>query len=232
MQKLNLACIEHAPFEGPAAIGEWARLRGHSMNIYRIFEDHFPDLGNYDGLVMMGGPMGVADLPRLLWMQRELEILSSYLATGKPCLGVCLGAQLIAHTLGAEVYRNKETEIGWYPVQKTADASLQRIFAHFPESFTVMHWHSDTFQIPAGATRLAFNEVTENQAFVFQENILALQFHIEMNNTAMEEIVVGAEDELIEAPHIQSKEALIAGAHSYFPQLKEDLYRMLDRLFS
>ena len=106
----------------------------------------------------------------------EKRFLAATIEARKPVLGICLGAQLLADVLGGKVFQNAEKEIGWYPVRIIDHAPP---FAHFPETLTPMHWHGDTFTLPTGARRVAESEATANQAFVFGDRIVGLQFHPE-----------------------------------------------------
>ena len=133
-----------------------------------------------DLLIVLGGPIGVYDTDRYPFLADEIRLIEQRLVSGRPMLGICLGAQLIARAAGCRVYPGPEKEIGfragrtdggWHGV-----APWRRSRA---SQFNVLHWHGDTFDLPAGATRLASTEITQNQAFSLGADVLALQFHIE-----------------------------------------------------
>ena len=134
-----------------------------------------------DLLVVMGGPMGVYERERHPWLVDEVALIARRLAAGRPTLGVCLGAQLIAAALGAEVRPGPAREIGFAPVALTAAgrASPLAALAEVP----VLHWHGDTFDLPPGATLLAHTAMY-HQAFAHGDHALALQFHAEMGDDA------------------------------------------------
>jgi GMP synthase (glutamine-hydrolysing) len=136
------------------------------------------ELGRADGLVFMGGPMSAND--DLPWISAELALIERAAAAGKPILGVCLGAQLVARALGARVYRNPVKEIGWYPVYWTAAARRDALFGGLSGSETVLHWHGETFDLPAGAEWLAYSEACPHQAFRVGDKVYGLQFHLEV----------------------------------------------------
>ena len=129
--------------------------------------------------------MGVADLDRteFPFLKREVELLRSCIAIGSPVLGVCLGAQLLAHATGARVYpmqqgEQRKYEVGWAPIRfhhATGDAAL----AGVPNEATLLHWHGDTFDLPRGAQLLASTDVCEQQAFRLGQRSFGLQFHCE-----------------------------------------------------
>jgi GMP synthase-like glutamine amidotransferase len=144
------------------------------------------DLGDMGGLVVMGGPMGVGDDDAPGWMAAERDLLSAAVAGGLPVLGICLGAQQLAASLGAAVTRGATPEIGPGEVVLTRDGRLDPVFG--PEytglgSPTVpcVHWHGDTFALPEGATHLAATRAYPHQAFRVGHHAYGLQFHVEVD---------------------------------------------------
>jgi GMP synthase (glutamine-hydrolysing) len=140
--------------------------------------DHPVELDLASGLVLMGGPMSVND--PLPYISRELYLIDQAHRLGLPVLGVCLGAQLIAKAAGARVYRNEVKEIGWFPIQRRAEAAADPLFRHFDDTETVFQWHGETFDLPTGAVWLARSPACEHQAFRLGPKTYALQFHIEV----------------------------------------------------
>lgn len=207
---LRIHYFQHVPFEGLGSIEPWARARGHTLSVTRLFtDDPLPALDSFDWLIVMGGPMGVYEGARFPWLYGEVATIKAAIARGKRVLGICLGAQLIAAALEAAVYPAAEREIGWWPIEKTAAGGL---LAALPEGATVFHWHGDTFDIPAGAERLARSAGCANQAFSYGGRVLALQFHCEVTLDGMEQMLVEGGGELIEGrPYIQSAAAIRAG---------------------
>jgi GMP synthase (glutamine-hydrolysing) len=109
-----------------------------------------------------------------------MRVLERAIAAGTPVLGVCLGSQLIAKTLGARVYRNSAPEIGWFDIHFTQAADSDLLFTGLNRAETVFHWHSYTFDLPAGAELLARSDRTDRQAFRFGRSVYGLQFHLEV----------------------------------------------------
>jgi len=134
-------------------------------------------IGEAAGFIHMGGPMSANDPGE--YVRRELGVLETALGGGKPVLGVCLGAQLIARVLGSRVYPNRTPEFGWLPVERTDAGRIDPVFAGFADSESVLHFHNDTFDLPPGATRLAYSKDCDNQAFRYGSNVYGLQFHLE-----------------------------------------------------
>ncbi len=129
-----------------------------------------------DLLVVMGGPMGVYDTPEHPWIAPEIAGIAARIEAGRPTLGVCLGSQMIAAALGARVYPGSGPELGFAPL---ADLDMESPLAHLA-GVAMLHWHGDTFDLPAGARRLASTARYANQAFALGDHVLALQFHAEM----------------------------------------------------
>jgi GMP synthase (glutamine-hydrolysing) len=162
----------------PLLKGAGFRLR--YVNFARHTEAQ-PSLDGYHGLVVLGGPMSVNDAGRLPHLITEMKLIEAALRKNLPVLGICLGAQLIAKTLGATVYPNKEKEIGWYDVSPTDEASVDPLLAEFQRTERVFQWHGDTFDIPKSASHLAFSSLCANQAFRYGTNAYGLQFHLEVD---------------------------------------------------
>ena len=205
---MRIHSLEHAPFEGPGRIATWAGERGHTLSRTALYDGEMPPAPDaFDLLVIMGGPMSIHEHRNFPWLPMEKEFLKMAIVARKPILGICLGAQLLADVLGGKVFQNPVKEIGWFPV-RMLDRSAP--FAAFPERLTVMHWHGDTFTIPEGARRTAESEACANQAFVFGDRVVGLQFHIELEKVGVEDLVHASLDEAGTAPFIQSREQLMS----------------------
>lgn len=143
--------------------------------------DAEPALNGYDGLVILGGPMSVNDDHRLPHLLREMKLIEEAMARNLPVLGICLGAQLIAKTLGAGVYPNHEKEIGWYDVSPTEHAQSDTLLGDLGETEKIFQWHGETFDIPQTAVHLAFSSLCANQAFRYGDKVYGFQFHLEVD---------------------------------------------------
>jgi GMP synthase (glutamine-hydrolysing) len=177
---VRVLTFRHVPFEGLGLIEPALESRGVAIDyadLYRAGSES-PDIDGYHGLIFLGGPMSAND--SLPYLNAEMRLIERALAAETPVLGVCLGAQLIAKTLGAPVYRNTAPEIGWYDITLTEAAGSDALFAGLDPVEKVFHWHSDTFDLPAGAALLARSERTERQAFRYGRVVHAVQFHLEV----------------------------------------------------
>jgi GMP synthase (glutamine-hydrolysing) len=200
---MKIHWIQHVPFEGLGCIGPRLEENGHTVTCTRFWAgDALPAAETVDGLIVMGGPMGVYDEALFPWMAAEKAFIKKIITQNKPVLGICLGAQLIAEVLGAKVWKNNQREIGFFLV--AGDGKF------FPPEFTAFHWHGDTFGIPAGAKHLASSAATENQAFIYKDNVLALQFHLETTEESLMSLYENCQGEIADGPFIQTLEKMKA----------------------
>jgi GMP synthase-like glutamine amidotransferase len=203
--------LQHVPFEGLSSIEAWLLAAGYRITATRFFEScDLPDPEQIDLLIVMGGPMSVNDEEHLPWLAPEKEFIRHAVAAGRPVLGICLGAQLIASSMGKAVYRNREKEIGWFPVFGTSHED-KAIFS-FPPEAEVFHWHGETFDLPDGAIHLARSGVCENQAFQLGRSAIGLQFHLETTPQSAVDLVANCRDELQPSEYIQDEETILASA--------------------
>jgi GMP synthase-like glutamine amidotransferase len=177
----------------------------------------------------MGGPMSVHDERAYPWLRQEKRFIESAIGAGKVVLGICLGAQLIAETLGAKVYANRLQEIGWFPVRRTTQAAATRLGAVLPEQFEAFHWHGETFELPAGAIHLARSEACAHQAFIYRERVLALQFHLETTRAGVEQLSQHCASDIVAGPFVQPAATMLADA-GRFAGINQLMSRLLDRL--
>jgi GMP synthase (glutamine-hydrolysing) len=176
----TLLVLQHISCEPPAAYEDELRARGHDLFRVELDEgDPLPDWREFAGLIVMGGPMGAYDEAVHPWLGPEKRLIREAVEADLPVWGVCLGAQLLAASLGAEVRRGPRAEVGMLPVELTAAAADDPVFAGLPRSFTTLQWHSDTFDLPEGAKLLAASPAYLHQAFV-RGRAYGLQFHLEV----------------------------------------------------
>lgn len=184
-------------------------------------------LGDACGLIVLGGPMGVYEQDQFPYLLDEMRLIESALAANRPVLGICLGSQLLAHTLGARVFPGQRKEIGWYRVTMTADASRDAVWSGAPSYFVACHWHGDVFDLPEGAVLLASSDLTPHQAFRYSENAYGTLFHLETTEAVLQQMVTTFADELSAAGI--SGERILADASQHFPSLRTIGGHVFDR---
>lgn len=202
--------LQHVPFEDLGGIRPLLLERGWTITSTALWEGAaLPEPSAFDLLIVMGGPMGVHDEREHPWLVGEKRCIEHAIRAGRPVLGICLGAQIIADVLGARVGRNPHREIGWFPVERTADALRSRLGRAFPETFVAFHWHGDTFDLPSGALQIARSAACEQQSFVYEERVLGLQFHIETTREGAEALLAECKDDLVPGPYVQSADEIL-----------------------
>jgi len=212
---MRIHYLQHESFEDPGYILDWAQTHGHSLSATHLYAGETPPRRyEMDWLIIMGGSMNIYEVDKFPWLAMEKNFIGECIERGVKCLGICLGAQLLADVLGGSVTRNPLKEIGWFPVQRTQVAAASPFFAHLPDEFDVMHWHGDTFSIPPGCKHLASSVGCANQAFSYMDHVLALQYHHEFTLSRLDDILRECADELVEGPFVQSPEIIRAHAES------------------
>ncbi|MDR8390716.1 gamma-glutamyl-gamma-aminobutyrate hydrolase family protein [Aliifodinibius sp. S!AR15-10] len=190
MYNVKLYCLQHVPYEGPEMIDPVLEQMGYTLKRIKLYNgDLLPDLKFIDYLIVLGGPMDMENEDRYPWLADEKKLIKAMIDAGKPILGICLGAQLIAHVLGHSVYPAEDHEIGWYPVRLTKAGRQHPATKNWGENPTVFHWHSNTFDLPKGAIHLASTDLCPNQAFILNENIIGLQFHLEIGHPQVQKMI-------------------------------------------
>ncbi len=226
---MRLHSIEHEPFEGLANIEVWAKKRGHTISRTLLFNNEkLLEMNDFDWLVIMGGSMNIYEEEKYPWLREEKNFIAEAIAGKKIVLGICLGSQLIADVLGGRVSKNKNKEIGWFPVSLTTDAKNSPVFNILPKTFTAFHWHGDTFKIPPGAARIAESEGCANQAFEYGR-VIGLQFHIEYSVDSINLMLQNCEDEIVDGKFIQKSDEIVSQI-SNVHKIKEILNTLLDNM--
>jgi len=230
---MKIHYFQHVHFEGLALIENWAEDRGHVLSATKFYEEHaIPSVDDYDALIIMGGPMSVHDGGTYPWLVEEKKHIKQAIEAGKHIFGVCLGAQLIADVLGAKISNAPVKEIGWFPIAWSDGAMGHKIISGLNPAMTVFHWHGEQFEIPKGAIHLASSKACETQAFLYKEKVLGLQFHLEMNETAIDKIIENCGNEIATpSPTIQSQE-IIKEKIANIAACERALFKLLDNFLS
>lgn len=206
---MHLHYLQHVAFEGLGSIEAWAQQAGHHISHTALYNNEaLPNVEDIDYLVIMGAPMNIYQEGDYPWLVAEKRFIAEAIATGKPVLGICFGAQLIADVLGAKVSPNIEKEIGWFPIEKVENFPDIPALEALPNQLEVFHWHGDTFSLPSNARPLFRSAVCEQQGFIYQEKVIALQFHLETTPSSADALIQACGDEIVNAPYIQSAEQM------------------------
>ena len=220
--------LQHVPFEGLGSIESWLVSSGYEVTCSALYEPcEFPSVEEVDFLIIMGGPMNIYEYDQYPWLVEEKAFIKAVIQAGKPVLGVCLGAQLIADTMGGEVISHPVKEIGWFPI--TAEPSTDVVFK-FPVKLEVFHWHAETVKLPEGAVHIARSAGCKNQAFQLGGNVIGLQFHLETTPAAVKDIVKHCGHEIEDGPFVQSAEDILNASADKYRVVNLQMSQLLEYL--
>ncbi len=178
----RILALQHA-WECPTGtLGEILQERNIACDVLNVEEERIPAPDGYDAIITLGGPQHVSQSEKYPYFAPEKELIRIAIEQDIPYLGICLGGQLLADTLGSAVRQHHTIEIGFFDVPLTADGLQDPLFTGLPGYQTVFHWHEDIFDLPAQGTLLATSETTANQAFRYGRRAYGLQYHIELNS--------------------------------------------------
>lgn len=229
---MKIHSLQHVPFEGLGNMEDWIQEKRYDLSSTFFYRDAtLPGLEKIDGLIVMGGPMGVYDESDYPWLAAEKKFIAHAINRGIKVLGICLGAQLIASVLGAKVYPNPHKEIGWFPLRLTPDGLDSPFLTGLPPELTVFHWHGDTFDLPAGAKHLAESAACKHQAFSYRGHVLALQFHLDVRSDNIAEWIENGSGEMAAAPYIQTPQQMLA-RRDHLLVIKNYMVRILDHFMA
>lgn len=213
--------LRHVAFEDLGLFEPLLAAAGWQISYREAALDDLDDhaLDEADLLAVLGGPIGAYESDIYPFLAPETALIERRLKCGKPTLGICLGAQVMAGALGARVYFGGTKEIGFGPVTLSEAGAASALAPLAAPEGIVLHWHGDTFDLPEGATRLASNETYPNQAFSYGPNALALQFHLEAELGKIERWLVGHALELakagIDIPALRAEAKVRASAYMH-----------------
>ena len=232
--RLHVHFIQHEPYESPGAFESWVAERNHLSTYSRVYDgQRLPECGSdIDLLVILGGPQSPAtttDECAYFDSVAECELIDSCINAGKAVVGVCLGAQLIGHALGAEVASSPQPEIGNFPITLTAAGWANDTVSHFGQDPVVGHWHADMPGLTTDATVLATSEGCPRQVIEYGPLVYGLQCHLEFTAPVVDLLIDHAYPSPLESskPYVQRPETLRAQNYGAMNQI---LYEFLDKL--
>jgi len=213
---LRVHYLQHVSFEGLGSIESVLKDKGHQLSSTQLYKDEsLPSVNDFDWLIVMGGPMGIYDYDQYPWLSDEKRFIKAVIDADKIVLGICLGAQLIADVLGAKVSPNEHREIGWFNINRLSGVDETILANAFPEQVEVFHWHGDTFDIPEGAVSLAESEACPRQGFIFDNRVVAFQFHLEVTTESAAALIEHCGDELDGSRYVQSENEMLANVKRF-----------------
>jgi GMP synthase-like glutamine amidotransferase len=213
---MRIHSLQHVPFEDIGSLLQDVQHNQHTLTTTHWYKsDQAPSLDSFDFLIVMGGPMGVYDDDRYPWLTAEKQFIASAIANGKKVLGICLGAQLIASVLGAQVTRNAHREIGWFPLAINADVNKHPVAKILAECANVFHWHGDTFALPPQAQLIASSAACANQAYIIDNQVYGFQFHLETTEQSASALIQHCAEDLDNSAYVQTAEEIMRNKENF-----------------
>jgi GMP synthase (glutamine-hydrolysing) len=221
--------IQHGETDKPGLLAETLARSGVGFEVaHPYLGEPLPDsLAAFSGLAVGGGAQGAYEADKYPYLNRECDLIREAAHAGKPVLGLCLGAQLMAAALGAPVRPGPRREIGFFPITLDPIAKYDPLLCDLPTDFVATHWHGDVFDLPAAGMRLASSALTPNQLFRYGCGLYGLQFHLEMTPEIFEEMLVGSDDYLLAAG--ADPDQLRQEAWKFLPPLRETADKVFSR---
>lgn len=230
---MHMHILQHVPFETPGCITAWLKEHGVEHKIVKLYENAgLPAQEDVVWLTVMGGPMGVGDEAQYPWLADEKKLIRNTADRGGKILGICLGAQLIAAALGAEVKPGRHKEIGWFDVTLNNSARTSGRLEGLPAVFKAFHWHGDTFDLPEGSQPVGVSDGCPNQGFLIEDSITALQFHLELNRPSIERLIYKCSSDMVPGPYVQSPHEISDLTAIHEAQANSSMYKLLDSFFA
>ena len=221
---MKIHYLQHDDLVQACTIEQWATEQGIVLSNTQVHKgETFPDTSEFDLLIILGGRMGAYEEDTYPWLTDEKLFIKRAIAENKYVLGICLGAQILADVLGGVVYPHVHNEIGWWPVHFSAQIEGS-LLKGVPQTVHLFEFHGDTFTLPTGVKLLASSEGCENQAFIYNDRVLAVQFHPEVSVENMKVLAEAVGD--VESPYSQPATYYL-NEQAYFEQSKQVMFTIL-----
>nr|WP_297460961.1 type 1 glutamine amidotransferase [uncultured Halomonas sp.] len=220
---MHIYFLQHTAYDGPARLTDWLTGMGHSYNVCHLYADEAPPrLEDCDALIILDGPQDIDDSERHPWLKREKKLVARALKSGKPVLGIGLGARLLASGLGAIVSPGTHAETGWHTVTLAPESPFD-----LPERFAAFHWHRDIFGLPEDALPLGASTASPVQGFAWDASrVIGLQCRLDVTSTSAADLLEHTPEALsAPGPFVQSRDEIFAD-----PRRFDRLAALLDRV--
>ncbi len=226
--------LRHTQVEGLGLLANALREVGVHHRYLDLARGEPPprDLRGIGGLIILGGPMAAYESERYGFLRTEIGLIERMLTAGRPMLGICLGAQLIAQVLGARVYAGEKREVGWAPITLTEDGRDDALFADCPSTLSVFHLHGDTYELPPDARNLATSALYEQQAFRWGDLVYGFQFHLEFTDAIVSRLVAEPESRAYITAAGADPQKLVAETPTHVRKLNDVAQRIFSTFFS
>jgi len=222
MQKV--AIFQHAQGEWIGSMTDWFADKEFQLHTYRLdLNEALPTVEQFDWLLIMGGPMSAYEEDMYPWLVAEKQLIKQAIEADKSVLGICLGGQLIANAMGADVYRNSDHEVGWHGMTKTNACATW-----MPDNLVPLSWHYDCFDLPNGAIPFASSAITPNQGFKLGDNVWALQFHLEAQGSTVSDFLALDDEGLPIGEYVQTEAEIFTTDH--LQQSRLAAFALLDQM--
>ncbi len=227
---MKISCVTHADFESPGVIEHWAQENDYDFSIIKPYRgEACPHIGDFDCLIVMGGPQSPIQLEAFPYLADEIELIRQAIQANKYVLGFCLGAQLIGEALGAKTEKSPEKEIGVFPITLTAAGKDDPLFEGFSHSFAVIHWHNDMPGETDDSALLAFSAGCPRQVLRYAPKVYGFQCHLEITKEGIETMINACPDDLTVSKFTQTKNQLL---EQNYTEVNQFMRLILDRFVS
>ncbi|WP_199609606.1 type 1 glutamine amidotransferase [Flocculibacter collagenilyticus] len=232
MQSLHVHVIQPVKKSGLGHIESWLAQQQATVSVTRLYNGEAPPKhANFDWLILLGGPMNVYQEEEYPWLISVKQLIKHSIEQDKIIFGICLGAQLAAVVLGANVTENPHEEVGWFDINFNESAQQHPLFSHFGKKINVLQWHGDTFATPENAMHVASSAACLNQGFVFPQQgkpqIVGLQCHMEWTPDIIDSLL----ENLPRNPNLPFVQTEQQMKHGDFITAKQALCKLLEKLY-